>query len=76
MVFFNSTKNTAKNQETYFREIIFVVSGWLGAGIQGAQSRDEKRAIQVSAGLVRFQIVPEGTIAFHTWSGLRFEHAD
>jgi len=32
--------------------------------------------IQVSAGGIKFQIVPEGTIAFHTWSGLRFEHAE
>ena len=33
-------------------------------------------AIQVNTGGVKFQIVPEGTIAFHTWSGLRFEHAE
>ena len=32
-------------------------------------------AIQVSAGSVEFQIVPEGTIAFQAWSGLRFERA-
>jgi FkbM family methyltransferase len=33
-------------------------------------------AIQVSAGCVEFQVVPEGAIAFHTWSGLRFEHSE
>lgn len=32
--------------------------------------------IDVRAGGVEFQIVPEGAIAFHTWSKLRFEHAE
>jgi FkbM family methyltransferase len=33
-------------------------------------------AIQISAGGVEFQIVPEGAIAFHAWSKLRFERAE
>lgn len=33
-------------------------------------------AIRVSASDVKFQIVPEGTIAFHIWSGMRFERAE
>ena len=33
-------------------------------------------AIQAEAGGVEFHIVPEGAIAFHTWSGLRFERAE
>ena len=33
-------------------------------------------AIKVSAGGVKFQIIPEGAIAFHTWSRLRFERAE
>jgi FkbM family methyltransferase len=33
-------------------------------------------AIQVSTGGVGFRIVPEGAVAFHTWSGLRFERTE
>ncbi len=33
-------------------------------------------AIQGSAGGTVFQMLPEGAIAFHTWSGLRFERAE
>jgi FkbM family methyltransferase len=33
-------------------------------------------AIQGSAGGVGFQMLPEGAIAFHAWSGLRFERAE
>ncbi|MGB7283469.1 MAG: FkbM family methyltransferase [Candidatus Acidiferrum sp.] len=33
-------------------------------------------AIHASAGGAAFQIVPEGAIAFHTWSRLRFERAE
>ncbi|HKN75906.1 MAG TPA: FkbM family methyltransferase [Candidatus Acidoferrum sp.] len=33
-------------------------------------------AIAVSAGGVGFQIVPEGAVAFHAWSRLRFERAE
>jgi FkbM family methyltransferase len=32
--------------------------------------------IQGTAGGVGFQMMPEGSIAFHTWSGLRFERAE
>lgn len=32
--------------------------------------------IAARAGGIAFQIVPEGAIAFHTWSKLRFEHAE
>jgi FkbM family methyltransferase len=32
--------------------------------------------IQGSAGGTVFQMLPEGAIAFHTWSGLRFERAE
>jgi FkbM family methyltransferase len=34
------------------------------------------RAVPVSAGGIGFQIVPDGAIAFHIWSGLRFERAE
>ncbi|MGC2802841.1 MAG: FkbM family methyltransferase [Candidatus Acidiferrum sp.] len=33
-------------------------------------------AICVVAGSARFEIVPEGAVAFHTWSRLRFERAE
>lgn len=33
-------------------------------------------AIHIVAGCVKFQILPQGAIAFHTWSGLRFERAE
>jgi FkbM family methyltransferase len=32
--------------------------------------------IHASVGEVAISLVPEGTIAFHTWSGMRFEHAE
>jgi len=48
----------------------------LALAFQARNLMTRNAAIHVSAGCVGFQIVPEGAIAFHTWSGLRFERAE
>lgn len=48
----------------------------LALAFQARNLLTRNAAIQASAGGVAFQIVPEGAIAFHTWSRLRFERAE
>ena len=53
----------------WYRDVLALV-------FKGRNLTTGNAAIQVSVGGVGFQIEPKGAIAFHTWSGLRFERSE
>lgn len=57
-------------------KIFLLFRSGLGLAFRARNSFTRNAPIHAQARGVAFQLVPEGAIAFHAWSGLRFEHAE